>query len=152
MAQDDTLMQALREAVSKSPDNIALRKHFAELLVEQASYGDAEKEYRAILDMTPNDHAIQQALASVFMAQEKWMIALVILEKLMKESSVSPEILLMSAKSYLETGNHREASRVYQQAIQADPNIADAHLEARIDTLPVAEPQPEIRESDDNKL
>lgn len=43
----DDAIQALREALRTSPNNTALRLHFADTLLAHGHAGEAEKEYRA---------------------------------------------------------------------------------------------------------
>jgi len=104
MLENDALIQALREALSAAPQNVILRKHLAELLIQQNAYAEAEKEYRHILDITPHDREVELALADAFIQQEKWMVALVILEKFLQGTDPNARVFLMSARAYAETG------------------------------------------------
>ena len=140
MSEDGALIKAIREALNAAPDNVVLRKHLAEMLVQQAAYDEAEKEFRAILDLTPEDEAVQTALASIFMQQEKWMVALVLLEKLLQASNVAAMVWQMSVKAYIETGNYSKAAKTYQRALQHDSTLADSELEDKLRPYMNAEP------------
>ena len=51
MTGKEAILQTLREAVAVSPDNAPLRQHLADTLLETGHYADAEREYRAALDL-----------------------------------------------------------------------------------------------------
>ncbi len=47
----DTILQTLRDAVRVSPDNLPLRQHLADTLLQHARFADAESEYRTCLSL-----------------------------------------------------------------------------------------------------
>lgn len=146
MPENNVLIQALREALAAAPQNTVLRKHLAELLLEQGSFAEAEKEYRQILETTPDDREVKLLLSQTFIQQQKWMIALVILEKLLQESNPPAQAFQMSAKAYFETGNHKQAAATYRQAVQLDPTLADSTLEEKLRPhMPAAQAEPDER-------
>ncbi|MBC6951874.1 cell division protein, partial [candidate division KSB1 bacterium] len=55
MTPTNDVIQALREAVKQSPDNVPLRMHLADTLLDSDRPGEAEKEYRAALALAPED-------------------------------------------------------------------------------------------------
>lgn len=135
------LIDALRTAVAQSPDALPLRRHLADLLFEHHRYAEAEVEYRTVLAATPNDTSLKWALAQCFYYQEKWMVALVVLEELLKNPTA--EICLLAARTYLQLGQKSNALSAYQQAIRLDMGVGDAELEAQLmaeAAPPIAEP------------
>lgn len=150
MTDHYALIKAMREAVSASPSNVVLRKHLAELLVQTSAYAEAEKEYQGILEITPDDNAVKLALAQAFFHQSKWMLALVMLEPLMRESGASGQVFLLSAKTYLEAGYPDRAATAYQQGIQRDSTLADAEIEKKFQAT--LKPQPEKAEDERIKV
>lgn len=150
MPEDNPLIQALREALSHSPQNVVLRKHLAGLLFQQGDYADAEREYRTILDITPQDQSVEIELARAFLAQEKWMAALVILEPLIRQADASASVFMLSAKAYLEVESYTRASEAYHQAIQRDSALADSTFEEKLKAhLTPSEP---AKEPDDEPI
>src|SRR5258708_8801786 len=99
------MIEGLRKAVEASPENVPLRKHFAALLLEQSRFEEAEKEYRELLALAPNDDQIQFQVAKAYYGQEKWMVASVVLEQLRRTSNPSADVFLLAANTYLKT-NH----------------------------------------------
>ena len=55
MTYGDEAIQALRQALSVSPDNIPLRLHLASSLMGLGRFGEAEEEYRRALSLAA-DH------------------------------------------------------------------------------------------------
>ena len=78
----DETIRALREALRVSPDNAPLRQHLAQTLVSHGYFADAEREFRHLLNLQPDDDALKLRLAGIFQQQGKRSQALVIVEEL----------------------------------------------------------------------
>ncbi|MBI5961170.1 MAG: AAA family ATPase [Chloroflexi bacterium] len=139
MSDQDKLIQALREAVGFSPDNVPLRKHLADQLFQYGAYAEAEKEYRTVLDHTPQDSDVKLALAEAFYYQQKWMVALVILEELMRTTTPPPRLFVLAARAYLQVNQPDRAAETYRRAVELDSALADQEIEA---LLPAAGKSP----------
>ena len=59
----DETIRALREALKFSPDNVALRKHLAEVLSGYGRAAEAEKELREAIGAAPGDASLKVLLA-----------------------------------------------------------------------------------------
>jgi transitional endoplasmic reticulum ATPase len=132
---DDAVIEALRAAVAQSPDALPLRRHLADLLFANQRYAEAEAEYRTVLAATPADTSVKWALAQCFYHQQKWMVALVVLEELLKQAQPA-EIHLLASRTYLQLGQKSNALNAYQQAIRLDMGMGDAELEAQLMATP----------------
>lgn len=115
------MIEALRLALTVTPDNLPLRQHLAELLFKAGDFAEAEKEYRFILAQTPQDEVIKLALAETFCQQAKWMMALVILEELIKGGKSSARVYELAAQAYRETGQTKQAETAQQQVQPTPP-------------------------------
>jgi SpoVK/Ycf46/Vps4 family AAA+-type ATPase len=133
---DNELLRALQAAVEASPDNLALRKHLADLMVTQGLYADAVQHYRRALDLAPGDTDLKMALVDAYIRQGKNDVALVVLEDLMRTANPPPKALLSAARLYLDDGQIQEAARVYRMALAKDPALADPDLDARLSDVP----------------
>ena len=51
MTGNQAILQTLRDAVAVSPENVPLRQHLADMLLQADQYTEAESEYRAALDL-----------------------------------------------------------------------------------------------------
>jgi transitional endoplasmic reticulum ATPase len=127
----DTL-QTLRDALRLSPENVPLRQHLAEALLRQGRAEEAEKEFRQALALAPNDQKIKTGLAHAFYQQGKNTQALVLLEDLLKAADTPGAAYLLHARLLLHAGEVERAVRLYRQAIEADPGVADPELAGRL--------------------
>jgi SpoVK/Ycf46/Vps4 family AAA+-type ATPase len=132
MAHGDEAIQALREALKHSPDNLPLRLHLADSLVGFGRFEEAEKEYRAALSVAPDDVRVKLGLAGAFYQQGKNSAALVIVEDLLKGSNAPARAHLMHARLLLRAGDVERAVRQYKRAVDADPSAADPDLAGRL--------------------
>jgi ATP-dependent 26S proteasome regulatory subunit len=125
-------LQALREAVRLAPDNVPLRQHFAQTLLGSGFLEEAEREFRRLLSLAPNDEQLKLGLASAFYQQNKNSHALVIIEDLIKTSKTPARAHMLHARLCYRAGEIPLAVRAYHAAIEADPSVADAELSARL--------------------
>ena len=130
-SSDDDL-QVLREAVRVSPNNIALRQHFAEMLLTHGRADEAEKEFRAGLGLAPNSASMKLGLARAFYQQGKHSHSLVILEDLTKNPNAAPRAFLLHARLLAGIGEIEKAITEYRRAVELDRSIADAEFAARL--------------------
>src|SRR5258708_40028009 len=80
----DEALQALREALRASPNNLALRQHLADTLLGHGRFEEAEKEHREALALAPNSNSLKLGLDRAFHQQGKQSHALLIIEDLVK--------------------------------------------------------------------
>jgi AAA+ superfamily predicted ATPase len=124
---DDTL-QALREAVQLSPDNVPLRQHYADKLLAAGRADKAEGEYRHALALAPDRQPLKLGLAHAFHQQGKHSQALVVLEDLLRRSDTPARAYLLHARILLQSGESPRAAAKYRAALDADPAVADPDL------------------------
>ncbi len=125
-------LEALREAVRLSPDNLPLRRHLAETLLGLGRPDEAEKEYRHALGLAPQDAALKSGLAHAYHQQGKDSVALVIVEDLLRLPDPPARALLLHARLLFRAGEVDRGVRQYKRAVQADPSVADAELAGRL--------------------
>ncbi len=123
-------IRALREALKFSPDNIALRKHLADMLIGYGRADEAERELREVVGLAPADHGLKVSLARVYLQLGRSSHALVILEDLVKNvpAAVTPAVRVMFAQALHKTGEAERAATQYRMAVDADASVADAAL------------------------
>src|SRR5688572_15041281 len=128
---DDTL-QALREAVRLSPNNIPLRQHLADTLFSHGQPGEAEKEYRTALELAPDSLPLKLGLARAFFQQGKQSHALVTVEDIVKNPNAPARAFLLHAKLLSGIGEIEQAVREYRRAVELDGAVADSEFAARL--------------------
>jgi transitional endoplasmic reticulum ATPase len=128
----DDAIQALREALRVSPNNTALRLHFADTLLHHGHAEDAEKEFREGLAHSPNSLPMKLGLARAFFQQGKQSHALVILEDLVKQPNAPARAFLLHAKILAGVGEIAQAINEYKRAVQLDASVADLEFAGRL--------------------
>lgn len=132
MTPTNDVIQALREAVKQSPDNVPLRMHLADTLLDSDRPGEAEKEYRAALALAPEDLMLKIGLACAFFEQGKVSESLVIIEDIIKNSKAPVRAHILHARLLLSADENEEAAAAYRRALELDPTLADAKLAERL--------------------
>jgi SpoVK/Ycf46/Vps4 family AAA+-type ATPase len=128
----DDALQALREALRLSPNNIALRQHLAETLLSHGHPEEAEKEFREALGLAPNSLALKVGLARAFHQQNKQSHALVIIEDVVKNPSAPARAFLLHARLLAGIGEIAQAVSQYRRAVEMDRSIADVEFANRL--------------------
>lgn len=146
---ENPLIDTLREAVAVSPDNIPLRRHFAQTLLSSGYAADAEAEFRATIALAGNilDAAedLQNGLLGALYRQGKSSEALLILQEIKDSGAapLSPTLMAQRARLLADTGQIPLAIGEYLQAIDADPSVADPELSAALGLASNAPPAPD---------
>jgi SpoVK/Ycf46/Vps4 family AAA+-type ATPase len=128
----DEALDALREALRVSPNNIALRQHFAETLLGHGRAEEAEKEFREALGNAPNSLSLKLGLARAFYQQGKHSHALVIVEDLTKNPNAPARAFLLHARLLAGIGEIEKAVSEYRRAVEMDRSVADIDFATRL--------------------
>jgi transitional endoplasmic reticulum ATPase len=129
---NDAAIQALREAVRISPENIPLRQHLAESLMGLGRYSEAEQEFKQALALAADSVPLKIGLARAFMQQDKNTPALVIVEDLLKQPNSPGPVHVLHARLLVRAGEIERAVREYRAGIELDPDAADLDLAAQL--------------------
>jgi AAA+ superfamily predicted ATPase len=129
---NDQAVEALREALRLSPDNIPLRRHLAETLLALGRFAEAEREFRQALSQAASDVALKIGLARAFYQQGRNNEALVVVESLLKDANTPAAAYVLHAKLLLRAGEVERAARQYRQALDLDPDSADTELSGQL--------------------
>ncbi len=132
MAGGDPALQALREALKLSPENLPLRRHLAETLLGLGRPAEAEAEFREALSRAADDALLKVGLARAYEQQGKASHAMVIIEDLVKRPDVPAAAYFLYARLLHRAGDVPRAIAQYRNAVEADPDVADAEFAARL--------------------
>jgi transitional endoplasmic reticulum ATPase len=125
-------LQALRDALKTSPNNLPLRQHLADMLLRLGQPEEAEKEYRQALSAAPNSLSAKLGLAKAFYSQGKQNHALVIIEDLVKSPNAPARAFLLHARLLAGIGEIEKAVFEYRRAIELERAIADPEFARRL--------------------
>jgi len=124
----DHAVDALRQALRVSPDNVPLRVHLARTLAGLGRYDEAAQEFRDALTIAPDDADIKLGLARVYHQQGKSSQAIVIVEDLCRGRHPPAGAHVLYATLLLAEGDVRGAVAQYKLGLESDPEVADEQL------------------------
>src|SRR5690606_21674634 len=114
----------LREAIRLSPDNLPLRKHLAQSLLDLGRPAEAAVEWRVCLDHKAHDPDAKLGLARTFYALGKKSQALVIAEDLAQGRPLPPSLGIETARLLHRLEQPAPAARLLKTALEAEPDLA----------------------------
>lgn len=134
MASDpnDDAIQALREALKVSPQNVPLRQHLADTLLSHGLAAEAEKEYRLAIAIAPENQTLKFGLARTFAQEGKDNHALALLESITKSAGAPPRAFLLHSKLLFKTGEVEQAVFQYRRSLELDATLADKEFADRL--------------------
>lgn len=138
MTSSEDTLRALRAALLVLPDNITLRQHLADILMELGQFEEAEQEYRLALSLMPENQLLQLNLAAAFYHQGKNSQAMVLVENLLKSSDTPAFAHVLYARLLLHTGDSTNAAAHFHIAVALDPKINDPVLAERLGNTDVS--------------
>ncbi len=132
MNPSEDALEGLFEAIEISPDNVPLRKHVAEMLMDLERYEEAEKQYYEALELAPTDVELKIGLAEACMEQGKISMSMVVLEEVLGQEKPPADAYYLHALVSARQGDFEQAQESYRIAVQIDPELEDEELEAEI--------------------
>ena len=125
-------VNALREALRLSPNNLPLRQHLADTLLGLGDGAGAEKEFREVLAQAPNHNGVKLGLARAFHQQGKNSHALALLEDMVQAANAPARAFLLHARLLAGIGELQQAVTAYRRAVEKDASLADAEFAGRL--------------------
>lgn len=122
----DELIAGLRQALEATPNNVPLRRHLAEMLIQHQQPEAAITELKIVLtrETSPDTYLL---LAEAYQDLKKHSTALALLESL--SAKTHPRVDYLWARHYLEQEAIPKAREHYQKALRRDPELKDKDLE-----------------------
>ena len=139
---DNEAIQSLKEALELSPENIPLRLHLADMLMQANRFAEAETELKEVLEKDKLNVKAKSGLAKTYFHLEKYSVAAVIFEELTKNGKANAQDYLVYAKVLIKENQLPQAVKIYQTALMMNPELKDEQIE-------VALKQPQYANDDD---
>ncbi len=124
-------IENLREALRFSPENIPLRLHLADSLLNDNQLAEAEEEYQYVLRFAESVKA-KLGLARVYFAKNSFSACNVILEELIDSGEKSFDIYLLNTRALVKEGSISQAVESYKKVLSINPNYYDEELDAKL--------------------
>ncbi|MBL7762078.1 MAG: AAA family ATPase [Chitinophagaceae bacterium] len=122
-------IQGLIEALNVSPDNVPLRLHVAELLVDDKSYAEAADQFQEVLKRSYGNTRAQLGLANCYYNMEKYSAAIIIYEQLSQEQ-LSEEDQVRFVRCLIKEDSLQQAMDIYQKILHANPLFSDDEIDS----------------------
>ncbi len=122
-------IKQLKEALSFTPNNIALRLLLTQKLLSDNFLDETVNESQEILRMDKSNLAAKELLAEAFYKKEKYSAVIMIVEEIQDDFSLPFKLRLFYAKALVKDGNIAAAQDQYQIILTMSPGFADAELD-----------------------
>ncbi len=129
-------IEALRLALAVTPENLPLRLHLAQSLMNIGWLEEAEQEYRTALRQAAESVDAKVGLAECYVRPGKTSAAMVILEDLIERDSATGSVHVLCARLLLQRGETANAVAQYKLALEKDPEVEDRELAERLGIVP----------------
>ncbi|KGO94715.1 ATP-binding protein [Flavobacterium subsaxonicum] len=128
---DNNAIDNLREALKFSPNNIPLKLHLAESLLNLNRLAEAETEYKEVLALQDNPLA-RYGLAQTYFKQGQYATCSVILEDSLRSDPDNINFLILYSKTLLKENLHAQAVENYKKVLEMIPGYKDEELDAEL--------------------
>lgn len=125
-------IEALRQALTLSPENVPLRRHLAAVLAQAQRWPEAEAELQEALRLDPGNGDTRIALAGVLRQQRRLSEALFLLRQIDPAGPASAPARVLASQVLLDLGQREKALAEYQAALTMDPTLEDPELASRL--------------------
>jgi SpoVK/Ycf46/Vps4 family AAA+-type ATPase len=126
----DKNIAALLEALKFSPDNVPLKKHVAEMLLQAGRTDEAIVHLKEIIERTA-DYDCMVSLGRAYYEREEFREATKILEQALAKKP-SAEVYMMLSKVLFVLEMYQKAGDYYQSALNLDPQREDKEYEEKL--------------------
>lgn len=135
-------LDALRQALDLSPDNVPLLLLFAHAALDEWALDDAKTAFEKTLAVEPNRPEAQIGIARVLFLAGKASEAAVRAESVIQQHPQFAPAHTLLARLELLDGNRDSARAHYAEALRLDPTLRDPGIEAELGAPPSASNEP----------
>lgn len=128
-------LDALRQALAHSPDNVPLLLLFAHAALDEWALDDAKSAFEKTLAIEPNRPEAQVGVARVLFLAGKASEAAVRAESVIQQHPQFGPAHALLARLELLDGNRDTARAYYAEALRLDPALRDPGIEAELGTV-----------------
>ena len=123
-------IKSLQEALEFSPDNIPLRLHLADALLQEKMFAATADQFSEVLRRSYGNGKAKLGLAEAYFCQQKYSAAIIIYEELYPNLSL--EGMVFYVKCLIKEQSLQQAVEVYQKVITLNPDFRDEEIDAKL--------------------
>jgi cytochrome c-type biogenesis protein CcmH/NrfG len=125
-------LQAIRDAIEQSPDNISLLLLYSRACLEQLHLDDAHESFARVLELDPQQTDAHLGIARVLFLQGETSGAAVRAERVLQQEPDNAPAHLLLSRVYLSEGNRPKAIEHFDRAALIDGTMSDPALEREL--------------------
>ena len=125
-------LQAIRDAIEQSPDNISLLLLYSRACLEQLHLDDAHESFARVLELDPQQTDAHLGIARVLFLQGESSGAAVRAERVLQQEPDNAPAHLLLSRVYLSEGNRPKAIEHFDRAALIDGTMSDPALEREL--------------------
>lgn len=125
-------LQAIRDALEQSPDNVSLLLLFGHACLDQLHLEDARESFERVLELDPEHGDAQLGVAKVLFMQGETSGAAVRAERVLLQNPTAAQAHLLLSRVFLAEGDRTKAMEHFERAAQIDGTLSDPPLEREL--------------------
>lgn len=125
-------IKQLKEALSFTPNNIALRLLLTQKLLSEHFLDEVITESQEIIKIDKSNLAAKELLAEAFYKKEKYSAVIMIVEEIQDDFSLPFKLRLFYTKALVKDGNIAGAQEQYAKILAMSPGFSDPELDSAL--------------------
>jgi len=123
-------IKSLQEALEYSPDNVPLRLHLAESMLQEKMYAEAAGQFSETLNRSYGNTRARLGLAACYYHQQKYSAAVVVYEQLPHQLPV--DAMLLYIRCLIKEHSLQQAAELYQKILVQSPGFQDEEIDQHL--------------------
>ena len=126
------IIEQLKQAVDISPENIPLRLHLAEMMLQQNLHADASDQFSQVLKREHGNTKALTGLSEIYIKQNKFSAAIILFEQLQQQHALNFDHRIKFIRCLLKENSVTQAKELYAQVLKEQPNFRDTEIDAAL--------------------
>ena len=123
-------IKSLQEALRFSPDNIPLRLHLAELMLQDKMIPEAAEQFNETLKRNYGNQRAQLGVAACYYHQKKYSAAVVVYEQIQQELPINAMVIYI--RCLIKENSFQHAAELYQKVLVQSPGFKDEEIDQHL--------------------
>ena len=123
------IIEQLKQAIGISPENIPLRLHLAEMMLQQQMLSEATEQFSEVLKREHGNTKALAGLLEIYIKQNKFSAAIILFEQLQQQNALNFDQRIKYVRCLLKENDIAQAKEIYAQALKEQPQFRDAEID-----------------------
>ena len=123
------IIEQLKQALDISPENIPLRLHLAEMMLQQNLLAEASDQFSQVLKRDHSNAKALTGLSEIYIKQNKFSAAIILFEQLQQQHALNFDHRIKFIRCLLKENSVTQAKELYAQVLKEQPNFRDAEID-----------------------